>query len=153
MHERPHATTIRPVHGPAEYPQLVEIWRSAVRATHDFLSEEDFARIEDNLAGSYFPAVSLIVADRGGRPVGFAGVAAGNLEMLFVSDDARGSGIGSELLREAIGSLGATQVDVNEQNVDALGFYLSRGFVRVGRSELDGDGKPYPILHLELPAS
>jgi len=144
--------TIRPCHGPAEYPELAAIWRSAVRATHDFLEEADFRRIEDSLASLYFPAVSLIVAEHDGQPVGFAGVAEGGLEMLFVSDDARGHGIGTALLDAVTSDHGVTRVDVNEQNAGARGFYLSRGFVEVGRSPLDGDGRPYPILHLERPA-
>ncbi|TMD66902.1 MAG: GNAT family N-acetyltransferase [Chloroflexi bacterium] len=45
---------------------------------------------------------------------------------------------------------GATTVDVNEQNDQALGFYLRMGFVVVGRSELDSNGKPYPLLHMRL---
>lgn len=144
--------TIRPCHGPAEYPELVAIWRSAVRATHDFLEETDFHRIEGRLASAYFPAVFLIVAERDGRPVGFAGVADGALEMLFVSDTARGHGIGTALLDAATSEHGVTRVDVNEQNAGARRFYLARGFVEVGRSPVDGDGRPYPILHLERPA-
>lgn len=143
-------TLIRPSKGEGEYPELVKIWRSAVRATHDFLKEEDFGRIEDNLASMYFPAVALIVAERDGAPVGFAGVAEGNLEMLFVTNEVRGGGVGTLLLREAISSLGVTKVDVNEQNEGAHGFYLSRGFVQIGRDELDGDGRPYPTLHLKF---
>ncbi len=144
--------TIRPCHGTVEYPELVEIWRSAVRATHDFLEESDFERIEGCLTSLYFPAVSLIVAEQDGVPVGFAGVAEGSLEMLFVSNLFRGGGVGNALLTETIAEYGVTKVDVNEQNTSAHGFYLSRGFVQVGRSELDGDGRPYPLLHLEIPA-
>ncbi|KAM9866210.1 hypothetical protein ACIFOC_01128 [Leucobacter aridicollis] len=144
--------TIRPTHGPDEYPALVAIWRSAVRATHDFLAGDDFARIEGQLADAYFPAVPLVVAERDGKPLGFAGVADGGLEMLFVDDSARGTGVGSALLTHAIERLGVTRVDVNEQNPGAHGFYVSRGFEEVGRSELDGDGQPYPILHLALAA-
>lgn len=144
--------TIRPAFGPDEYPALVDIWRSAVRATHDFLAEGDFARIEGNLAAAYFPAVTLVVAERDGVPVGFAGVADGGLEMLFVDDSARGTGVGSALLAHAIEQLGVTRVDVNEQNPGAHGFYVSRGFEEIGRSEVDGDGQPYPILHLALAA-
>lgn len=142
---------LRPVHGPSEYPALVAIWRSAVRATHDFLSEDDFRGIEAQLAPAYFPAVTLTVAERDGTPVGFAGTVDDGLEMLFVSDAARGGGVGSALLADAIARHGVTRVDVNEQNPGAAGFYRSRGFVPTGRSELDGEGRPYPILHLTLP--
>jgi len=141
---------IRPATGPAEYPALVAIWRSAVRATHNFLEPADFDRIEGALATDYLPAVTLVVAERDGAAVGFAGVLDGSLEMLFVSDDARGGGVGSALLSEVIAAHGVTRVDVNEQNPGALGFYEHRGFRVTGRSPLDGDGRPYPIVHLEL---
>lgn len=129
---------------------LVEIWRSAVQATHDFLDEADFRRIESNLPSLYFPNVTLIVADVDGTPVGFAGVAEGNLEMLFVSNTLREKGIGSALLHKAITDLGVAKVDVNEQNASALRFYLNQGFSQVARSELDSDGRPYPLLQLEM---
>ena len=141
---------IRACGGVTEYPALVEIWRSAVLATHHFLNEGDFEAIEGNLSSLYFPAVELKVAERNGEAVGFSGVSDGILEMLFVSNTARGTGIGSALLSEAIRNQAATRVDVNEQNSGALGFYRANGFVQVGRSELDGDGRPYPLLHLEI---
>ena len=40
-------------------------------------------------------------------------------------------------------------VDVNEANVEATRFYEALGFVAVGRSPTDSDGRPYPILHLK----
>lgn len=150
MSSRTSPLIIRPCHGPVEYPQLVEIWRSAVRATHDFLAESDFASIEGKLATAYFPAVTLLVAKRDGQAVGFAGVLEGNLEMLFVTDECRGQGVGSALLAESITRYGVTAVDVNAQNPGATAFYLSQGFTQVGRSDVDGEGKPYPILHLAL---
>ncbi len=141
---------IRPCRGPEEYAALVGIWRSAVRATHDFLDESDFTRIESHLASDYFPAVTLTVAEMNGEPVGFAGVLDGNLEMLFVSDAVRGQGVGSALLADVVENQAVTRVDVNEQNEAAHAFYLRRGFAPVGRSELDGDGRPYPTVHMKL---
>lgn len=152
-HDRLNAElVIRQCRGTDEFPALIKIWRSAVRATHGFLDETDFERIESRLAAHYFPAVTLTVAERGTEIVGFAGVADGNLEMLFVTAEARGRGIGSALLDETVANQGVITVDVNEQNPAAVGFYSSRGFAQVGRSELDGDGRPYPLLHLALQA-
>ncbi|WP_152353854.1 acetyltransferase [Brachybacterium subflavum] len=142
--------TIRPTIGAAEYPVLVEIWRSAVEATHDFLAPSDREEIAAHLPGDYLPAVELSVAERDGRPVGFSGVSDGELQMLFVHASARGSGVGSALLRHAIRSQGVTRVDVNEQNPQAAGFYAHHGFEVAGRSERDDAGRPYPILHLRL---
>jgi putative acetyltransferase len=39
---------------------------------------------------------------------------------------------------------------VNEQNEQALGFYLHAGFSVVHRSEKDALGMPYPILHMKI---
>ena len=44
-------------------------------------------------------------------------------------------------------------VDANEQAANAVAFYVNRGFRVVGRSETDRDGRPYPLIHLELRAS
>lgn len=74
----------------------------------------------------------------------------GNIEMLFISPDVRGNGIGAKLVAHAIKAQGALKVDVNEQNQQALGFYQHLGFKVTGRSPVDGQGKPYPLLHLAL---
>jgi putative acetyltransferase len=42
-------------------------------------------------------------------------------------------------------------VDVNEQNPQATAFYQHYGFVQTGRSPLDGEGRPLPLLHMNLP--
>ncbi|MFC8732317.1 acetyltransferase [Luteimicrobium sp. NPDC057192] len=139
--------TIRRTRGPDEYPRLVAVWRTAVDATHDFLSVAHRDAIETRLASDYFPQVGLVVAERDGVVVGFAGTAGDRLEMLFVDDAERGRGIGTALLEHVVG-LGVTAVDVNEQNPQAVAFYRRRGFDVVGRSALDDDGRPYPLLHL-----
>ncbi len=144
---------IRPVSGPAEFPALAAIWRSAVDATHDFLAAADRDEIEAQLQSDYFPAVVLSVAECDGRPAGFSGVLDGSLEMLFVGAAQRGGGVGTALLHHAIADHGVTRVDVNEQNLAATGFYVHRGFEVVGRSETDEAGRPYPLLHLRLGGS
>jgi putative acetyltransferase len=50
-------------------------------------------------------------------------------------------------------ALGATTVDVNEQNVGAVAFYRRIGFEVEGRSEVDSTGKPFPLLHMRKPNS
>jgi putative acetyltransferase len=53
-------------------------------------------------------------------------------------------------MEHAMRELRADEVDVNEQNPAAVGFYQHFGFKVVGRSPLDGTGKPFPILHMAL---
>ncbi|MBC9249294.1 GCN5 family acetyltransferase [Pseudomonas alcaligenes] len=140
----------------SDLPRLLEVWEAAVRASHDFLEEHDIQVLKPLLVEQYFPQLQLscVRAADGrvaGTPVaGFLGYAEGKVEMLFVEPQAHGSGIGSALLGDAIERLGATLVDVNEQNPKALGFYLSQGFRVLRRSAVDGGGRPFPILHLGL---
>lgn len=131
-----------------DYPRLIEIWESAVLSTHDFLKEEDFLYYKKRLP-VYFQHVNLLGFEQGGVIVGFMGIAEGNLEMLFVHDDCRGTGIGKNLLAYAVANLQVTKVDVNEQNAQAVGFYKCMSFSILRRSELDGEGKEYPILHMQ----
>jgi putative acetyltransferase len=122
-----------------------------VLATHDFLSGEAYRAlvpvVRDVLA-TFAPLYCL--RDGTGAPYAFLGVADGTIEMLFVHPDHRGVGAGRALVDYATRTLGATRVDVNEQNAQAAGFYARMGFQQVGRSPLDPFGNPYPILHLEL---
>lgn len=83
-----------------------------------------------------------------GSILGFVGVHDSKIEMLFILNEARGQGVGKVLLQYAIAHLGATKVDVNEQNPQAVGFYEHMGFNVVSRSPLDDMGKPFPILHM-----
>lgn len=133
-----------------DYSQLIEIWKSSVSATHDFLSSEDFIKIKEQLP-FYFNNVSLyIYSDISGEIKAFLGVSHEMIEMLFVHATERGKGIGKLLLKFAINDLGLKKVDVNEQNTQALHFYEKFGFKKIGYSELDSEGMPYPIVHLEL---
>lgn len=135
----------------SDYAQLVQVWEASVRATHDFLPDSYIVLLRELVRTRYLDAVMLICCkDAHQRITGFAGVAAGRVEMLFIDPQHRGQGIGKRLLHYAINELNAEQLDVNEQNPQALGFYLRQGFEVIGRSETDGMGQPYPLLHLRL---
>ncbi|MEV6411524.1 GNAT family N-acetyltransferase [Kribbella sp. NPDC051718] len=113
---------------PDEYGRATEVWEASIRATHNFVADSDidifrplvrqgFAQIE-HLAG---------LRDDDGLLVGFAGVENEKLEMLFLHPTARGQGGGKLLLRHALTAFGARTLDVNEQNPQAIGFYLHNG--------------------------
>ncbi|WP_420573028.1 acetyltransferase [Kordia sp.] len=134
-----------------EYKEVVEIWEASVRATHDFLKEEDIEYFKPLILNTYLDAVELkCIRNNDRNIVGFLGVADQNLEMLFIHPDFRGKGIGKMLLEYSIQKLNVIKVDVNEQNEQAVGFYKHFGFEVIKRSELDSSGKPYPILHMKL---
>tara|TARA_A100000171_G_scaffold33399_1_gene31823 strand:+ start:302 stop:745 length:444 start_codon:yes stop_codon:yes gene_type:complete len=136
---------------PHEFPAIVEVWEASVRATHHFLKEEDIAYFKPLILNEYLKAVDLrCVRDSNKNIIGFLGVAEQNIEMLFIHPDVHGKGVGKTLTQYAIRELHSSKVDVNEDNEQAVGFYQNMGFKIIGRSELDGTGKPYPLLHMEL---
>lgn len=69
--------------------------------------------------------------------------------MLFIAPEQRGKGIGKVLLQHGIEALGVNHLTVNEQNLQAVGFYQNMGFQTVERHELDQQGNPYPVLVME----
>lgn len=136
---------------PEDFPTILAVWEASVRATHHFVSEADIQFFKRLVRDTALAAVTLRCArDAAGAIVGFLGVAETKIEMLFIAPGHFGQGIGKALLGHAIDELGTTEVDVNEQNSQALGFYRHHGFETVGRSPLDGTGKPYPLLHMRL---
>jgi putative acetyltransferase len=140
--------------GNERIPEMMVIWEASVRATHDFLPVQHIDILRPVIASTYMPALQMHVYEDDKRcALGFIGVSGNRLEMLFVSPDVHGRGVGKELLMYAVHVCGVTHVDVNEQNPKAVGFYLHMGFKITGRSEVDGEGNPFPLLHLQFAES
>ncbi|WP_299001825.1 GNAT family N-acetyltransferase [uncultured Shewanella sp.] len=136
---------------PEDFAEMLNVWENSVRATHNFITEDDIAFFKPIIIEQAFPAVTLkCIKNKQGSILGFVGVHDAKVEMLFILNEARGQGIGQRLLRYAIEQLNVTKVDVNEQNPQAVGFYEHMGFTIVSRSPLDDMGKPFPILHMAL---
>jgi putative acetyltransferase len=147
-------TSIRPARD-TDHAALLDLWERSVRATHDFLTEADVAffqpLVADGLRGD---ALELwVLADAADAPLGFMGLAGDQIEALFLAPEASGRGGGRRLVAHAQALRGgALTLDVNEQNPAARAFYERLGFVVVGRSPLDGTGRPFPLLHMRRPA-
>jgi len=136
---------------PEYYAEMLDVWENSVRATHDFITDEDIAFFKPIIIDQAFPAVTLMcVKNKFGSIIGFVGVHEMKIEMLFILNKLRGHGVGKLLLQYAINNLNANSVDVNEQNPLAVGFYRHMGFKVISRSPIDDMGKPFPILHMEL---
>ncbi|SHJ96009.1 putative acetyltransferase [Clostridium cavendishii DSM 21758] len=130
---------------------ILKVWESSVRATHTFLNEEDIISLKPQVKeGVYYVNKFMCVRDDEDNIQAFMGVHDGKIEMLFVSDECRCNGIGKKLIEYAINSLNIKYVDVNEQNIQGVGFYKHMGFDVFKRSEFDEQGNPFPILHMTL---
>ena len=129
--------------------QLLEVWERSVRATHRFLSAGEVADIKPYVPQALQEVPHLIIAWRGDKtPAGFMGVGGQKLEMLFLAPEERGQGLGKKLVQYGVERFGVQEVTVNEQNPQAWGFYERMGFRVCQRWELDGQGRPYPILQM-----
>lgn len=89
-----------------------------------------------------------VLCDESSVVLGFMGMSGSHMESLFLAPEFHRRGGGRRLVQHAQSRHPALTVDVNEQNRAALAFYEACGFVRAGRSEVDDQGRPYPLLHL-----
>ncbi|OLR90284.1 GNAT family N-acetyltransferase [Actinokineospora bangkokensis] len=137
---------------PEQHAALLRIWRAAVEATHHFLTPAD-VEFYAGVVAEHLPLVPdlRVALSAAGDPVGFIGQSGGEVAMLFVDPVAHGTGVGTALLDDVARDHPVLLVDVNEQNPAARGFYESRGFTATGRSPLDGEGRPFPLVHLRRP--
>lgn len=139
---------------PTDRDALVDIWLRSVRATHTFLSEEDIQSLlpptRDYLTSD--ESELWVLCSYSGAVMGFMGMSGSKVEALFLAPEFHRCGGGRRLVRHAQELRGELTVDVNEQNPAARRFYEACGFVVEGRSELDDAGRPFPLLHMRLPA-
>jgi putative acetyltransferase len=140
--------TIRPA-TVADHAPLLALWLASVRATHRFLAEDDIQALLPIVRDGALPNLEVWVmeGDRGDLAA-FVGLADAHVEALFAAPAYFRRGCGKALLAHARALKGVLTVDVNEQNPDALAFYLANGFEIAGRSPLDASGNPFPLLHL-----
>lgn len=142
--------TIRPSTA-EDGPRILAIWRGAVDATHDFLRPDDRRALDEEVADFLPLAPNLLACNDEGRALGFMLFDGQYMEALFIDPAYRGKGIGRLLVEHALTRIPNLFTDVNEQNLQAIGFYLHLGFVPIGRSPKDADGRPYPLIHLRYP--
>lgn len=130
-------------------PCAIDIWCRAVDDSHDFLSPADRQAIEQEVR-SFLPQVplNLAVDTASGQTAAFMFLHGGHLEALFVHPHFKDRGAGGLLVRHALAAHPMLTVDVNEQNMQARRFYEHQGFQPIGRSDLDGQGRNYPIIHM-----
>ncbi|HGJ5855914.1 acetyltransferase [Arsenophonus nasoniae] len=134
-----------------DFAQLILIWENSVRATHDFLLEKMIATLRPLILNNYLPNLQVYMSvDEQNSITGFMAIEQNRLEMLFIAPTLRRKGIGKALLQYAVTHFAVNEVDVNEQNKQAIDFYQQQGFKVYDRSELDGEGNPFPLLHLRL---
>ncbi|WP_196606877.1 GNAT family N-acetyltransferase [Pectinatus frisingensis] len=131
--------------------QLTEVWEKSVRTTHLFLSDSEIEDIKKYVPQALNGITHLIVTEKDNKcPIAFMGVEEQKLEMLFITPEERGNGLGKKLIQHGIDNYSINELAVNEQNPLAKGFYEHMGFQVYKRTEHDEQGKPYPLLYMML---
>lgn len=137
-----------------DYDELLYLWEASVRSTHHFLTEADIEFFKPLIRNQYFSAVDLyVIRNKQNHIAAFMGLSHDLIEMLFVLPEEQGKGYGKCLIKYALQKCDIEKVDVNEQNEQALHFYLKQGFNVTGRDATDALGKPFPILHMQRTTS
>lgn len=124
------------------YPERwIELWRDDLTFSPEFIAGNE-----------------VYVAEDGGEALGCYSLVAGTphwiLEHFWIRPAAMGKGLGRRLFEHARAVAAAAGADVLEIDADpnAEAFYLRMGAVRIGevRSEVDGQPRVRPLLHLRL---
>lgn len=131
--------------------QLLDVWEDSVKATHLFLSDVEIKNIKQYVPEALNKVSHLIIIeDEDNLPIAFMGIEDKKLEMLFIKNNKRNKGLGTQLLKYGIENYDINEVVVNEQNPNAKKFYEHMGFKTYKRKKLDEQGNPYPILYMRL---
>lgn len=125
--------------------KIVMLWKYFIKHTEQVSKENEEQTFITNLEKLNIVATYNVVH---GSPVPFV-TQAQRLEMLFLSPEERGKGIGKEVLQYGIAQYGIQEVTVNEQNPQAVGFYAHMGFETYKRTAYDEEGYPYPLIYMK----
>ncbi len=131
----PNATLIRPFRS-EDRAAVVQLWHDAWHDGHGAIlpprvvAERSVASFEERL-GPIEPG--CIVAEAGGRIVGFAAIEGDEVDQLYVASEARGSGVAAELLAAAEAELAGrgvrdAAIQCTAGNERARRFYVRAGW-------------------------
>ena len=133
----------------ADREALADVWLRSVKATHEFLSEDDIAVLLPLVRREAWNDMETWILESADRKMaGFMCLFEGKMEGLFIAPEFLRQGLGRRLADRAKRKWETLYVDVNEQNKGACAFYKACGFTPFGRSETDSQGMPFPLIHM-----
>lgn len=140
-------------YGDADRAQILKVWENSVLASHSFLRPADIETIKKLVHGINFNEFEVFCLKQNEEVAGFIGINGQKIEMLFLSPEYFGKGLGRKLIDFSIKELHTDKVDVNEQNIHAVQFYEKLGFKTYERTGKDDIGLEYPLLRMRLERS
>lgn len=108
---------------------VLDVWLRASIQAHHFIEPEFWRTQLDAMREVYLPSAMSRVFEADGAVVGFCSVYGDAVAALFVSPEHQGSGIGTQLLADAMASKSTLQLTVYSANTPSIRFYENHGFV------------------------
>lgn len=135
-----------------DFSVLLDVWLRSIQATHTFVSEEDIRSMIPQVKAYLECGRSefWVICAGDGTIMGFMGMSGRKMESLFLAPEFHRRGAGRRLVGHARSLYGDLLVDVNEQNSSSRLFYEACGFEVVGRSDVDEQGRAYPLIHMRM---
>lgn len=134
----------------SHFEEIMSVWEDSVRGSHAFIREEDIAIYKPLIHKGALHQFEFWGIQKKGKLAGFMGLSADKIAMLFLRPDFIGQGLGRQLIEFATQEKKKKYIDVNEENLRALGCYQHMGFEVIGRDEKDDCGRPHPVLYMQL---
>jgi putative acetyltransferase len=133
--------------------RLADIAVASYRAAFcEILAAESLAKCDALFFALRFARESerIRLAEKDGAPLGFTLVTQAHLDMLFVSPDRTGQGIGAALLADAE-ARGTRTLEIFRDNFAARRFYERHGWLVARSYERDFLGRRYAFVHYAKP--
>lgn len=119
---------------------VMRIWLDGNTEAHRFINsaywKDNYDAVREALT-----CAEVYVYEKDGEITGFAGIAGGYIEGIFVDKRYRSCGIGHELIEFLKGKYPSLSLSVYKKNTRALSFYLREGFslAETGTDEATGE--------------
>ena len=136
---------IRP-YSPDDIESVLDIWESASRVGHPFLSDSFLIEGREKIRRVYMPMAATWIFEEGGTPVGFISLIGDEVGALFVDPAVHRRGVGRALMDFAKLQRTALELDVFVKNPVGRAFYEECGFVTTSEG-LDPD-TGHPVLRM-----
>lgn len=127
---------------------VMAIWAAYVQKYHSFLSHKWMAETRLLMSTQYLQASEVYVYQYHDRIVGFVGMVANYVGLLFVESEYEGQGFASELLNQVNTRDGNLVTSAYSKNKDGSSFYERHGFVFDKETLHEESGEQLSYYHL-----
>ncbi|HEY5836140.1 GNAT family N-acetyltransferase [Streptomyces sp.] len=141
--------------GPADAAAIARVHTRSREVTMPYLppSRRTDAEVEAWVRDLVLPRAAVWVAERGGRVVGYAAVADGTLDALYLLSEERRRGIGTSLLAAAKAHCpDGLSLFVFRKNTGARAFYQRHGFTVVDTNDGSRNMENEPDMKMRWPS-